>query len=80
MAPFYASFLPNFCCLSYFPYQDIIPKRVSLLTAARRIQENMSHKRHSLSDSIMNLIDGNKELLNHLNNCRKEATNSVASK
>lgn len=40
----------------------------------------MLHKRHSLSDSIMNLIDGNKDLLNHLNNCRKEATTTVTSK
>ena len=50
------------------------------LKAARRIQENMTHKRHSLSDSIMNLIDGNNDLLTHLNNCRKEATNNVANK
>ena len=48
--------------------------------AARRIQENMLHKRHSLSESFMNLIDGNKELLNHLNNCRKDAQSNMASK
>ncbi|CAB4032911.1 voltage-dependent N-type calcium channel subunit alpha-1B-like isoform X1, partial [Paramuricea clavata] len=48
--------------------------------AARRIQETMLHKRHSLSESFMNLIDGNKELLNHLNSCRKDAQSNLSNK
>ncbi|CAB4041642.1 voltage-dependent N-type calcium channel subunit alpha-1B-like, partial, partial [Paramuricea clavata] len=47
--------------------------------AARRIQETMLHKRHSLSESFMNLIDGNKELLNHLNSCRKDAQSNLSN-
>jgi ribosomal protein S15P/S13E len=40
----------------------------------------MLNKRHSLSESFMNLIDGNKDLLNHLNNCRKDAQSSISNK
>jgi hypothetical protein len=56
------------------------PLTTFLPTAARRIQETMLHKRHSLSESFMNLIDGNKELLNHLNSCRKGAQSNLSNK